>query len=223
LENLAIEAAKPKSLNNRRISTVNGHKHVIRAMALHRDNERVQVLGCGCLWAFSEYAELTEKMVHSGAFTSIVYAMQSYKSSDLHHQACGALRNLCIKPAHKYLACDAGVTDAVCDSMRLHIENERNQVYCTGTLMCLSFVEEHKDDISQRGGIQLMVEAMHRHSQAPLIQLHACVTFKNLSNGNMHNKVLIAKRGGLETIIDSIKIFPLRKIISVLLWQLCEV
>ena len=70
--------------------------------------------------------------------------------------------------------------------------------------MNLSYNDDNKKKIADKGGIEAIIEGMKKHINVAHVQEYGCGALKNLSR-NKDNRKKIADKGGIEAIIEGMK------------------
>lgn len=213
LRNLAYK----NEANQAAIVEAGGITIIIVAMKYHSLDALAQVTGCDALYNLAANNDKNKILIsQAGAIPIVLAAVKSHASNvKLQRSAAAVISTLAYNPQISALIARSGGIRAILTAMQSNTEGlssvggsdaKLQAEYC-GALRNLAYKDvKNKAKIIAAGGIELIVAAMRAHPNRDTVQRNASDALNNLASGGSFNtKELIAKLGGIETILFALK------------------
>ncbi len=187
-----------------RLVSVGVIKAAVAALAAFVADEEAAERICRALGTFTNNsADNGAQAAAAGVFAAAVSALRTHPAVRVHSVACDLFSIIMSDPAHRAAALDAGVVDAVLQSMRLH-PGDADVVLsgCACLHKILPGTEDSHVTAALADAAAAVLAALRAHPAVEELQLSAYMALKTITEGGQSHAVAC---GGIEQAVATLR------------------
>lgn len=185
-------------------ASICGFEVIVSAMGKCSKNAMAQTDACKVLFVASAHGEVLQiAMADAGCIEALAFAMHEFKDDNIVLEGCLlALSNLCIPESNAQDALDAKIVELTVNAMTKSVDMSGLQEHGCAVLANLAVHQSARGRVRNSGGCDAIVMSMVVHPKDMGVQSEALIAVRNLCLKDDESKVLLAKSGAIDVIVQ---------------------
>ncbi|KAL3805221.1 hypothetical protein ACHAW5_010209 [Stephanodiscus triporus] len=185
-------------------ASIGGFEVIVSAMGKCSKDAMAQTDACKVLFVASAHGKVLQiAMADAGCIEALAFAMNEFKDDNIVLEGCLlALSNLCIPESNAQDAIDARIVELTVNAMTKSVDMSGLQEHGCAILANLAVHQSARGRIRDSGGCDAIVMSMVVHLKDVGVQSEALIAVRNLCVKDDESKVLLAKSGAIDVIVQ---------------------